>query len=129
MQKRGKYRRDLLVILMFLAAGLGFALVLFAGGKAGTQVQIRVDGELIRSFPLDSDMTCEIQGADGGRNLLVIRNGEAWIQEASCPDGLCMHMGKISRAGQSVICLPNKVVVEIAGNEDGEEPAPDIIVR
>ena len=46
----------------------------------------------------------------------MIRDGGARIEEASCPDRLCVGMGVIRRAGQSIICLPNQVVVEIVGS-------------
>ena len=80
-----------------------------------------VDGQEVAAFPLDVDITYDIEGAGGGRNLLVIEGGQAYLSDASCPDLLCVHMGKISRAGQSIICLPNKVTVEIRGKEKSEE--------
>ena len=116
--KKKSLRLDVIIIAAFIAAGLIFALILFAGGHKGSTVKISVDGEVINEFPLDKDATYEIEGYDGGTNLLVIENGEAYIKEASCPDGLCIHMGRISTAGQSVVCLPNRVVVSIDGGED-----------
>lgn len=118
--RKKSIRLDVIIIAAFIAAGIIFALFLFAGGHKGSIVKISVDGEVINEFPLDKDATYEIEGYDGGTNLLVIENGEAYIKEASCPDGLCIHMGRISTAGQSVVCLPNRVVVSIDGGEDEE---------
>jgi hypothetical protein len=52
------------------------------------------------------------------------------VEEASCPDGLCKSMGRISMSGQSIICLPNKVVIEIL-DKSRETPSSeiDVIVR
>ena len=72
-----------------------------------------MDGIEIVRFPLDEDRTYEIAGFGEGHNTLIIQGGEAYMSDASCPDHLCMGMGKISHAGQSIICLPNRVVVEI----------------
>jgi hypothetical protein len=115
--KRGK--ADLLLLGGILAVGCVLGLVLLLTRHSGTQVQVRVDGEVVANYSLSENRTYEIQGVNGGTNLLVIENGEAWVEEASCPDGLCQNMGKIRQSGQSVICLPNKVVVEICS--DGEE--------
>ena len=71
-----------------------------------------------RTLRRDCTDTFEITGVDGGTNLLVIRDGAAWIEEADCPDALCVGMGRVRRVGQSVVCLPHKVVVEIVGETD-----------
>ncbi len=128
MKKTGKYRWDILVILAVLAVGGVIALALLLGGKPGRMVQVRVDGAVVRTFALDQDLVFEIEGVNGGRNLLRIENGEAWVEEASCPDGLCMGMGRISQVGQAVICLPNRVVVEVVSEDAGEEPVVDHVV-
>ena len=67
-----------------------------------------------------------IHGLEGGINRLIIENGRAWIAEADCPDGLCVKQGMISQKGQSVICLPHKLVVVIEG---GETAKIDAVVR
>lgn len=121
-----KWRADILLFGGLLLVGCGFGLVLLLTQHDGAQVQVRVAGEVITDFPLTEDHTYEIRGANGGTNLLVIQNGEAWVEEASCPDGLCVNMGKISREGQSIVCLPNQVVVEIVNDEDDPETTPEI---
>lgn len=107
-----------------VASGAVLALALALTGGAGAQAEVRVSGEVTARYPLSADRTVRIEGANGGTNLLVIRNGAAHIAEASCPDGLCIHMGTVSRTGQSIVCLPNEVVVEItsgAADADGQE--------
>ena len=115
MWKRRK--RDFLLAAALLACGVILALVVSLTSSKGGSVIVRVDGEILARFSLAEDTEYLIQGAGGGTNQLIIQDGEAWVEEASCPDHLCMGMGKISRAGQSIICLPNKVVVEIEGQD------------
>ena len=117
-----KYRWDILIIALFASVGLVLALVLLLMGKHGGQVQVRVDGDVVMEYALDRDRTVEIQGYQGGTNLLVIENGAACIREASCPDHLCVNMGWIDKTGQTVVCLPNRLVVEITRGTgtDGE---------
>ncbi|MBQ5523338.1 MAG: NusG domain II-containing protein, partial [Oscillospiraceae bacterium] len=51
-------------------------------------------------------------------------DGEAWISEANCPDKLCMGFGKISKNGEVIVCLPNRLIVVI---EDGEAAEVDAV--
>ena len=110
-----KYKADIILLAAVVLFGAVLALTLWLNQSQGSVVQIRIDGKVTASLPLDRDTEYEINGADGGRNLLVISGGAAWVESADCPDELCVGMGKISRVGQSVVCLPHKVVVEITG--------------
>ena len=89
-------------------------LVLFSG--KGEYVQVRVSGKVVAEYPLSVDSEQEIKGTSGN-NILVIREGEAWIEDASCPDKLCQKQGHISKKGQSLICLPNQITVEIVSKK------------
>jgi hypothetical protein len=77
-----------------------------------------VDGAAVATFSLTEDREWLIDGVDGGTNSLVIQQGKVWLEEASCPDHLCVKQGTIQYAGESIICLPNKVVVEITGEDE-----------
>ena len=116
-------RKNDIVLIGGLACGLfALLLILFLSKSAGNEVVVSVDGTVTKTFSLSENVTYEIQGYDGGRNLLIIENGEAYLKEASCPDHLCIHMGRIKSVGQSIICLPNRVTVEIRGSEkSGDE--------
>ena len=116
MKERRLRRADLILIVILLAAGVILSIGAVILSRTGESVQVRVSGRVVASYPLSEDLEVEISGADGGVNLLVIRDGGARIEEASCPDRLCVGMGVIRRAGQSIICLPNQVVVEIVGS-------------
>ncbi len=126
MKQLKKYRTDLIVLVGLALIGLLLGLGLLLFGQQGGQVQVRVAGEVVATWPLSRDGIYTIEGADGGTNILVIEDGRACITEASCPDGLCIGMGRISRSGQSIVCLPNQVVVEILSDgTDGDEADVD----
>ncbi|MBR5949687.1 MAG: NusG domain II-containing protein [Clostridia bacterium] len=114
-----KHLKDIALIAAILVIGGVIALVLLLSRKTGAFVEVRVDGKLVASYPLSEDAEYTVEGVDGGVNHLIIRGGEAWVESASCPDGLCVNMGRIRYAGASVICLPNKVVFEIVGPDSG----------
>ncbi len=106
-------KKDGILFLGLILLGLIFSLTLIFNSKSGDRVNVRVDGRILESFSLDIDREYLIKGYDGGENMLVIKDGEAYISHADCPDGLCIKMGHISRRGQSIICLPHRISVEI----------------
>lgn len=123
-QKKTFGRRDLILLLVVLVIGLAGVLFLYMRPAVSDgEVEVTVDGEVVMTLPLSEDTEVSISGFDGGENLLVISDGKAEIESASCPDGVCVRHYAISRDGESIICLPNRVVVTIRGGEKGEVDA------
>ncbi|MDO4616459.1 MAG: NusG domain II-containing protein [Lachnospiraceae bacterium] len=118
--KRQTVRGDVFLIGLLILAGLLIGLVLLLTKNDGTYVEIRVTGAETRRIPLSESGSYEIEGVNG-TNVLVIENGRAHMEEASCPDGVCMGMGEIDTSGQSIICLPNEIVVVVMDASSGEE--------
>ena len=87
------------------------------GKKSAAQVEITVDGKLVRTLDLNQDADLIIDGVNGGTNHLIIQDGTAWISEASCPDKVCVHQGKVSLNGELIVCLPNRVIAKIVAPE------------
>jgi len=100
-------------ILLVAAVCAGFFLLT---GKEAQEAVVTVDGEVYGTYSLAKDQTIEIQ--DGNR--LRIQNGQAKMEWADCPDQLCVHQKAISRTGESIICLPNQVVVSVQGSKEGK---------
>ena len=105
---------DLCVILALLLLAGGLALALRLGREAGGWAVVRVDGQETERHPL---MVNGVFPLNGGTNLLVIENGEAYLSEANCPDLLCVKQGKIRYNGQTITCLPNRLTVTVEGGE------------
>ena len=113
---KANYTRDLILVTVLLVA----ALALFFGLRSrqardtgtGAQAVVTVDGKEIGRYPLKKNGTFPL---NGGTNILVVENGEAWVSEANCPDKVCMGMGKISRNGEFIACLPNRLLVVVEG--------------
>lgn len=92
------------------------------GARAGAIVVVLQDGKEMGRYPLEEEREILIQG-DYGENLLVIQNGKAFMKEADCPDGLCMKQKRISRQGESLICLPHRLVVTVEGAQENDVDA------
>ena len=99
---------------LFVLAG-GLLLWQLLSRKAGAVLEIRVDGVLTASYPLSEDRELTLTGEKGTYNRVVIRDGEAYMEQASCPDKLCVKMSHIRYAGESITCLPNRTVLIIEG--------------
>lgn len=120
-------RRDAGLLVILLAVGVLLFFFLRINRPEGGTVVVRVSGEQYGSYDLRTDQEIEITGKDGGTNLLQIRDGKASVTQASCPDLLCVHQTAVSRQGESIICLPNEVVVEISAAK--EETTYDVLSK
>lgn len=115
----GKTKKDLLLIAVILAiAAAGFAMNALTRKEPADQVEVSVDAEVIRLLDLSQDTELDIEGFNGGTNHLIIQDGVAWMDHASCPDKVCVNQGKIQLNGQMIVCRPNRVLVRIVSQED-----------
>lgn len=126
-----KYRKKrmhdiVLGLLLLVAAGVLFVVDITRASSDSERknVVISVDGKKEAEYSLNEDATYLLYGSHLGTNKLVIKNGTAYIEEASCPDKQCMKQGKISKPGEMLVCLPNRVVIKIVDANE-EEPVID----
>lgn len=104
----------LLVVLILFGAVLSVPAALWKG--SGSTAKITVNGKLFGTYDLNDDQTIEIK-KDGKTNIVRIEDGKVLMESASCKNQVCVHTGRISHAGQSIVCLPNRVSVTIEGKE------------
>ncbi|MDO4337058.1 MAG: NusG domain II-containing protein [Eubacteriales bacterium] len=76
--------------------------------KESESIRITVDGEEYGVYQLSEDQTIPI----GDTNICQIKDGKAFMIEATCPDHLCMEQKAVDKTGGTIVCLPNKVVIE-----------------
>lgn len=101
--------------IILLSLILGGGIFLYKGNDQGNTVQITVAGQVYKTVPLNENQEILIESEDGGKNLLIIEDGKIYIKEANCPNHQCIKQGKTAQ----IVCLPNKVIVEII-NIEGE---------
>jgi hypothetical protein len=113
-----KKKRDIIFIgVLLVVALIAFFVVDKFIKKDGNKVVIKVDGEIVKIVNLTDTNNIIVNGYDGGTNTVVIENGTVYMTEADCPDKICVNTGKISKIGETIVCLPHRVVVEIQGEE------------
>ncbi len=119
--KTGLKKKDWLLILIILCvAGLTVLAHTYIGGRGSNKVVVKVDGVIQGTYSLSEDGRIEI---NDGTNVIEISNGKADMIEADCPDQLCVNQKAVSRNHENIICLPNKVVVEVESVEESEYDA------
>lgn len=117
-------RADWLLLAAVLLAALALFLVL-RPGEDGAWAVVTVDGAEVARYPLNEDRVVTLgDGAD--YNILEIRDGGAAVTDASCGDRVCVRTGTVRRAGESIVCLPHRLVVSIEG---GDAAAFDAVAR
>lgn len=81
-------------------------------------VRIKINNKLIREQALDKNDAFEVTDNHGGVNKIVIANSSVKVTEANCSDLVCTYQKPISKSGESIICLPHKLVVEVYSKDD-----------
>ena len=89
------------------------------GGVKGSNILITVDGEEYGTYSLFEEQTIVIE-QENGKNIIEIKGGKAYMLEASCPDQLCVDQNEISFDKESIICLPNKVVLTVISDTESD---------
>lgn len=116
---------DYVVIIGLLVISLlssGAILYSSARNKYQSQyIEISVKGELYKkiSFNGSTEEIIDVK-TDLGENIIKISKGKVQILDADCPDKVCVKDGYIGKPGQTLVCLPHRVVVEIKGVKNAE---------
>ena len=101
-------KADIILIILVIAAGIAATVMLSGAEASGGSVYVTIDGSEYGTYPLSEDRDIDL----GTGNVMRMIT-------ATCHGHDCMKQGSISRAPESIICLPHKVVVEIKGKEKG----------
>ena len=127
-----KKKRDIIFIgVLLVVALIAFFVVDKFIKKDGNKVVIKVDGEIVKIVNLTDTNNIIVNGYDGGTNTVVIENGTVYMTEADCPVKICVNTGKISKIGETIVCLPHRVVVEIQGevSQSDSDDSIDSVVK
>ena len=98
------------IILFFAIIVISVALIIgiFLFNKEGEVAVIKEDNQILGKFPLNQDAEISLE-----HNTVTIKNNEVFVSSADCPDKVCFKTNPINKRGETIICLPNKVIIEI----------------
>lgn len=108
-------KNDLLLLGVLLCVCIAVLLVFsFGKGKAGATVVVTVDGKEYGRYDLTKEQKVPIYNDQGEvTNTLLIRDHKADMIDADCRDLLCVKQKAVDRSGETIVCLPNRVVVSV----------------
>lgn len=119
-------KNDMILIgVILLICILAFAFMLFSR-KEGSKLIVFVNGQEYKIFSLNEATEFTVRQDDGSFNTFVIENGKVDMTAASCPDKLCVKDRDIHYNNETIVCLPNNVVLQIS---NGDEADVDIIAK
>ena len=114
-------KRDFLVIGIVLVLALSIGAVALLDSKPAQSLCVYVDGNLYGEYSLLENQEIKV----GETNVCVIVDGKVRMTQANCPDQICVHTAEISRDGMTIVCLPNRVVLEIKNETESGAPIVD----
>ena len=126
MDKKRRYSLILAIGCIVFAGIAGIAINMTR--QRGSQIIVWADGTQWGIYQLNQEQEIEIK-TENGRNILRIQDGKAKMTEADCPDGLCIRQREIDKIGESIICLPHRIVVEVIGDAQEDQNSLDAVVN
>lgn len=114
-------------LLILLVAGAAVALFSVQHGIGeGTAAAVVVQGQGRTVYPVGPVRMVEVAGPLG-MTLVELGPAGARVAASPCANQMCVRQGWVRRAGGVVACVPNRVVVSVAGDEAAG--APDAVSR
>ena len=115
-------KMDIVIIAVLLILSFTPHLIFFKTSQKGSKNNyaiIKVDGKIHKKIDLSNVKNNEEVNLNlpNGKNTLLIKNNSIQMDSANCNDALCVKQGNISKVGQTIICLPHKLIIEIKGDE------------
>lgn len=111
-----KFKDFMLLIAVLVVAFAAYLGVQFISYQDAERILISVDGNVFGVYSLHEAQEIRINDT----NLLIIKEGKADMIHADCPDQICVNQKEISKTGETIVCLPNKVIIEVKGAEGSE---------
>lgn len=120
MEKRTIRKNDIILLIGIIGiAVICLAIQLTSPASSGNLI-VQIDGVKVASYPLYEDVEFEI---NDGTNRVEITGGTVKMIQADCPDQICVHHKAISKNNETIVCLPNKIVLVIESTEEAEVDA------
>lgn len=114
----GKARRNTLVLaaVLFTLLLAGFLIQSFLLKKKGLRAVVEIDGEQAAVLPLSEERTVIFN--ETGYNCIRVSDGAVFMEEADCPDQVCVRTGRVDQLGGVIACLPHRLIVYVESGED-----------
>ncbi len=110
---------DIAVILVILVVAAVFWLYQSQNADR-LEATVTVNGNIVETIDLSAVKEKRIIELDTDPKVVIAaENGEIYFESADCEDKLCINCGKLSRKGDTAVCLPAKTIVTVSGSDVG----------
>ncbi len=100
----------ILIIVLLLIACL---ILIFNKKENGNQALVYYENDLILKIDLSQDNEYDVNGYNGNVHIIV-KDNKIKVDEENSPKHICSKQGFISSSNETIVCLPNKIVIKIA---------------
>jgi len=117
--------KGIAALLVLLLAGSA-AFLLLRPKEEGQVARITLNGKVVQEIDLsrvEQPYTLTLEGPGGFSNTITVEKGRICVSKAGCPDQICVHQGYISDGTTPIVCLPNRLIIEITGGGSGLDAA------
>ncbi len=111
-------KADIILAILLIILGLIVSYTFASDNGTGDTVHVTVSGEPYGDYPLSEDRTVEIL-QDNHINKITIKDNYVSMKFSDCANQDCVLHHKVSKTGETIVCLPNKVIIEVTGGEAG----------
>lgn len=119
MRQKTHAKNDIrLFLCLLLTAGILFSVFALWPRRAAAGLEIWQNGSLVGTYPLSEDRVICLKDPEGGYNRIEIRDSTVSMEEADCPDLICVRHAPIERTGETIVCLPHKLILRIVGTAE-----------
>ncbi len=128
MKNIGIKKIDIFLLLILLGIGVGILFFCYSpSSQPAAYVKVEQFGEEIMTIPLsETEIMKKISFDDDDYNTFVISAGGVEMKDATCNDHICVNSGQISQTGESIVCLPHRLVITVIADDAIQ---PDAIAR
>ena len=118
--KNKRLKNDIILICSVVALTLIILILVTMINKTGSKVIIEQNSKQVAVLDINKNQEYNLYNDNKICNTVVIKDGEVYMSYANCKDKICVNHNKISKNNESIICLPNKVIVTVVDSKDGE---------
>jgi len=107
-------KKDIILILIIIL--ISFLLIMNKNKKQANIAYVYYDNDLILQIDLSKDNTYKVNG-NNGEVVIEVKENKIRVNEENSPYHLCSKQGYISKQGESIVCLPNKIIIKLPNND------------
>lgn len=98
-----------------------------SGGAEELTAVVSIDGREVERVTLDGAAGERVYSGNGYTLAVEFEAEGVTVREADCPTQDCVHTGTITRSGQSIVCLPGRIIIQLVGGL-ADANAPDVVI-